>query len=153
MARPSPHRLGDYPHTRALTTRWKDLDPYGHMNNVVQYELFDTVVNAWLIEHGALDIQKSPVIGLVVETGCNYFATLTYPEPVTAALRVAHVGRSSVRYEVALFARGAATAAAQGHFVHVYVDRETRKPVPELPTALRLALEPLRAPHPVKEIP
>ncbi len=148
MARPAPHRLGDYPHSRVLTTRWKDLDPYGHMNNVVQYELFDTVVNAWLIEHGAHDIQHSPVIGLVVETGCNYFATLTYPEPVTAALRVAHVGRSSVRYEVALFARGSTTGAAQGHFVHVYVDRETRRPVTDLPAALRLALEPLRVTFP-----
>jgi|SRR5882757_292785 len=144
MARPAPQALRDYPHARAITTRWKDLDPYGHMNNVVQYELFDTIVNAWLIEHGALDIQHSPVIGLVVETGCNYFATLTYPEAVTAALRVAHVGRSSVRYEVALFAKGAASAAAQGHFVHVYVDRESRRPVAELPAALRLALEPLR---------
>ena len=144
MARPTAHRLSDYPHSRVLTTRWKDLDPYGHMNNVVQYELFDTVVNAWLIERGALDIEKSPVIGLVVETGCNYFAELTYPEPVTAAIRVAHVGRSSVRYEVALFAPEAATAAAQGHFVHVYVDRESRRPVAELPAALRLALEPLR---------
>ena len=143
MARPVPSAVGDYPHTRELTTRWKDLDPYGHMNNVVQYELFDTVVNAWLIEHGALDIQKSPVIGLVVETGCNYFATLTYPEPVTAALRVAHVGRSSVRYEVALFARGSTSAAAQGHFVHVYVDRETRRPVADLPASLKLALQPL----------
>jgi acyl-CoA thioester hydrolase len=153
MARPAPHHRGDYPHTRVLTTRWKDLDPYGHMNNVVQYELFDTVVNAWLIERGALDIQKSPVIGLVVETGCNYFATLTYPEPVTAALRVAHVGRSSVRYEVALFGKASEAAAAQGHFVHVYVDRETRRPVAELPAALRLALEPLRSAVPSKETP
>ena len=152
MARPVPHALGDFPHHRVLTTRWKDLDPYGHMNNVVQYELFDTVVNAWLIERGALDIQKSPVIGLVVETGCNYFATLTYPEPVTAALRVAHVGRSSVRYEVALFARGAKSAAAQGHFVHVYVDRETRRPVADLPAALKLALEPLRAAPSTQEV-
>ena len=144
MARPAAHALGDYPHSRAISTRWKDLDPYGHMNNVVQYELFDTVVNAWLIERGALDIQHSPVIGLVVETGCNYFATLNYPQPVTAALRVAHVGRSSVRYEVALFAMGSESAAAQGHFVHVYVDRESRRPVAELPAALRLALEPLR---------
>src|SRR5260221_13429858 len=152
MARPVPRRLGDFPHSRVLTTRWKDLDPYGHMNNVVQYELFDTVVNAWLIEHGALDIQKSPVIGLVVETGCNYFATLTYPEPVTAALRVVHAGRSSVRYEVALFAKGAASAAAQGHFVHVYVDRETRRPVADLPAALRVALEPLRVVVPTQEV-
>lgn len=153
MARPEPHRRSDYPHSRVLTTRWKDLDPYGHMNNVVQYELFDTVVNAWLIERGALDIQHSPVIGLVVETGCHYFATLTYPEPVTAALRVAHVGRSSVIYEVALFGKAAETAAAQGRFVHVYVDRETRRPVAELPAALRLALEPLRAAAPAKETP
>jgi acyl-CoA thioester hydrolase len=153
MARPAAHTLGDYPHSRAISTRWKDLDPYGHMNNVVQYELFDTVVNAWLIERGALDIQHSPVIGLVVETGCNYFATLNYPQPVTAALRVAHVGRSSVRYEVALFAMGSASAAAQGHFVHVYVDRESRRPVAELPAALRRALEPLRVPVPAQEVP
>ena len=148
MNSPAALAQGDFPHTRVLTTRWKDLDPYGHMNNVVQYELFDTVVNAWLIEHGALDIQKSPVIGLVVETGCNYFATLNYPEPVTAALRVAHVGRSSVRYEVALFGKASVTAAAQGHFVHVYVDRETRRPVADLPAALRVALEPLRIKSP-----
>jgi acyl-CoA thioester hydrolase len=109
----------------------------------VHYALFDTVINAWLIERGVLDIQKSQVIGLVVETGCQYFAPLTYPEPVTAALRVAHVGRSSVRYEVGLFSEASPTAAAQGHFVHVYVDRETRRPV-ELPTALRKALEPLQ---------
>ena len=151
MARPAPHQRGDYPHTRIVTTRWMDSDPYGHMNNVVHYELFDTVVNAWLIERDALDIKHSAVIGLVVETGCNYFATLTYPEPVTAALRVLHVGRSSVRYEVALFARGSTSAAAQGHFVHVYVDRETRRPVADLPAALKLALEPLRAASPAQE--
>ena len=144
MARPDPHRREDYPHSRALTTRWIDSDPYGHMNNVVHYALFDTVVNAWLIERGALDIQKSAVIGLVVETGCHYFAPLTYPETVTAALRVAHIGRSSVRYEIALFGEASQTAAAQGHFVHVYVERSSRRPVAELPAALRLALEPLR---------
>ena len=144
MARPTPTRLADYPHSRVLTTRWLDSDPYGHMNNVVHYQLFDTVVNAWLIEKGALDIQKSTVIGLVVETGCHYFAPLTYPEPVTAALRVAHVGRSSVVYEVALFGKASPMAAAQGRFVHVYVDRETRRPVAELPAALQRALEPLR---------
>ena len=153
MARPAPHARDDYPHTRILTTRWMDSDPYGHMNNVVHYALFDTVVNAWLIERGALDIQRSPVIGLVVETGCHYFAPLTYPEPVTAALRVAHVGRSSVRYEVALFGAASETAAAQGHFVHVYVDRESRRPVAELPAALRLALEPLRVTTPTPEVP
>jgi acyl-CoA thioester hydrolase len=142
MARPDPQRLDDYPHSRVLTTRWMDSDPYGHMNNVVHYALFDTVINAWLIERGVLDIQKSQVIGVVAETGCHYFAPLTYPEPVTAALRVAHVGRSSVRYEVGLFSEASPTAAAQGHFVHVYVDRDTRRPV-ELPPALRKALEPL----------
>jgi acyl-CoA thioester hydrolase len=152
-ARPQPHRRGDYPHTRTLITRWKDLDPYGHMNNVVHYEMFDTVVNAWLIERGALDIHKSPVIGLVVETGCSYFASLQFPEPVVAALRVAHIGRSSVVYEVALFDATAETAAAQGRFVHVYVDRVTRKPVAELPAALRIALEPLRIAVPTQEVP
>jgi acyl-CoA thioester hydrolase len=151
MSRPEPQRLEQYPHTRVLTTRWMDSDPYGHMNNVVHYSLFDTVVNAWLIENGALDIQKSPVIGLVVETGCHYFAPLTYPEPVTAALRVAHVGRSSVRYEVGLFGKDPQRAAAQGHFVHVYVDRETRRPV-DLPPVLRAALRPLQV-SPSEETP
>jgi acyl-CoA thioester hydrolase len=149
--RPAPHRRDAYPHSRVLTTRWIDSDPYGHMNNVVHYALFDTVVNAWLIEHGALDIQKSPVIGLVVETGCHYFAPLTYPEPVTAALRVAHVGRSSVVYEVALFGSASETAAAQGRFVHVYVDRESRRPVAELPAVLAAALEPLHVHSPSQE--
>ena len=151
MPRPEPQRLADYPHSRVLATRWMDSDPYGHMNNVVYYELFDTVVNAWLIEHGALDIQKSEVIGLVVESGCQYFAPLTYPDPVTAAIRVARVGRSSVRYELALFGKGSTVAAAQGHFVHVYVDRESRRPV-ELPPVLRSALEPLLV-SAVKEVP
>jgi acyl-CoA thioester hydrolase len=146
--RPQPHRREAYPHSRVLTTRWADSDPYGHMNNVVHYALFDSVVNAWLIEHGALDIQKSEVIGLVVETGCHYFAPLTYPEPVTAALRVAHMGRSSVVYEVALFGSASTTAAAQGKFVHVYVDRDSRRPVAELPPALQRALQPLHVPSP-----
>jgi acyl-CoA thioester hydrolase len=144
MARPQPHRRADYPHAREITTRWMDNDAYGHLNNVVYYSFFDTTVNAWLIERGALDIAASPVVGLVVETGCHYFAPLSYPEPVTAALRVAHVGRSSVRYELALFAPGSETAAAQGHFVHVYVERSTRRPVAELPAALKRALDPLR---------
>jgi acyl-CoA thioester hydrolase len=142
MSRPTPHRLADYPHHRALTTRWMDMDPYGHLNNVVHYSLFDSLVNAWLIEKGALDVEKGDVIGLVVENGCHYFAPLTYPEPVTAALRVAHLGRSSVRYEIGLFAPNTDSAAAQGHFVHVYVDRATRRPV-ELPPSLRSALAPL----------
>jgi acyl-CoA thioester hydrolase len=140
--RSEPHRRADYPHSQRITTRWMDNDAYGHVNNVVYYSYFDTVVNTLLIAKGALDIEKSPVIGLVVETHCEYFAPLTYPEEVLAALRVAHLGRSSVRYEIALFGEGSEVAAAQGHFVHVYVDRETRKPV-ALPAALRRVLEPL----------
>jgi len=143
QSRPAPLRLEEFPHQRTLTTRWMDNDAYGHVNNVVYYSFFDTVVNGWLIERGALDIAASPVIGLVVETACQYFAPLTYPEPVVAGLRVGHIGRSSVRYEVGLFAEGAESAAAQGHFVHVYVDRATRRPV-DLPDGLRRALEPLR---------
>jgi acyl-CoA thioester hydrolase len=145
MPRPTPQPREHYPHTRDLTTRWMDNDVYGHVNNVVYYSFFDTVVNTYLIERGALDIETSEVIGLVVETGCHYFAPLTYPEAVTGALRVAHIGRSSVRYEIGLFAAGSGTAAAQGHFIHVYVDRGTRRPV-ELPAALRAALEPLQRP-------
>jgi acyl-CoA thioester hydrolase len=141
-SRPEPQRLADYPHSRILTTRWIDNDAYGHVNNAVHYLLFDTLVNAWLIERGALDVEKGAVIGLVAESGCHYFAPLTYPEAVTAALRVGHIGRSSVRYEIGLFGKPA-TAAAQGHFVHVYVDRETRRPI-ELPAPLKKALEPLQ---------
>jgi len=143
--RAKPHERADYRHFQPITTRWIDNDAYGHINNVVYYAFFDTVVNTWLIEQGALDIATSPVVGYVVETGCNYFAPLTYPEPVFVGLRVAAVGRSSVRYEIALFAADAPTAAAQGHFVHVYVDRATQRPVP-IPEALERALRPLRAP-------
>ncbi len=143
MNRSQPHRRADYPHAMPITTRWMDNDAYGHVNNVVYYSYFDTVVNAWLIERGLLEVETSPVIGLVVETGCQYFAPLTFPESVTAALRVATLGRSSVRYEIALFGAGDA-AAAQGHFIHVYVDRATRRPV-GLPQPLRAALETLRS--------
>ena len=146
MSRPEPHRKSDYAHHRTITTRWTDNDAYGHVNNAVHYSYFDSVVNAWLIDRGALDIERSQVIGLVVETGCQYFAPLTYPETITAGLRVANLGRSSVRYEVGLFGEGADVAAAQGHFVHVYVDRDSRRPVP-LPEALRAALEPLCIPE------
>ena len=142
MSRPAPHALADYPHQRIITTRWADNDAYGHVNNVIHYAYFDTVVNSYLIEHGVLDIATSPIVGFVVETGCHYFAPLTYPETVTAALRVSQLGRTSVRYEIALFGEKSEIAAAQGHFVHVYVERATRRPV-DLPTALRLALRPL----------
>jgi len=143
VSRAAPHRRGDYPHVREITTRWMDNDAYGHVNNVVYFSFFDTAVNTMLIEKGVLDIERGGVIGFVVETGCQYFSPLTYPETVTAAVRVAHLGRSSVRYEIALFGQGCDVAAAQGHFVHVYVDRATRRPV-EIPAALRAVLEPLK---------
>ncbi len=129
---------------RDIATRWSDNDVYGHVNNVVYYSWFDTVVNATLIERGALDIALGDVIGLVVETQCNYFAPLTFPQTVAAGVRVAHLGRSSVRYEIGLFAHGADQAAAQGHFVHVYVDRSSRRPVSELPVKLRNLLESMK---------
>ncbi|MGE0502602.1 MAG: acyl-CoA thioesterase [Rhizobiaceae bacterium] len=115
---------------RTIHTRWMDNDPYGHMNNVVHYSLFDTAVNGWLIEQGALDIRHGAQIGLVVETGCRYFSELAFPDVVEAGLRVARLGSSSVRYEVGLFRNDDPKAAAEGFFVHVYVDRETRRPKP-----------------------
>lgn len=145
MPRPAPHSLHDYRHTREITTRWMDNDAYGHVNNVVYYSFFDTVVNEWSIAQGLLDVERSPIIGLVVESGCQYFEPLTYPEKITAALRVGHVGNSSVRYEIGIFGGGRDRAAAQGHFVHVYVDRETRRPAP-LPEAWRSALATLVVP-------
>jgi acyl-CoA thioester hydrolase len=136
QARPRSH----YRVFRTIGTRWMDNDVYGHVNNVVYYSWFDTAVNGWLIEQGALDIHGGEVIGLVIETQCNYFAPLAFPQTVHAGLRVAHLGSSSVRYEVGLFAEDGEMAAACGHFVHVYVDRSTRRPVP-LPTALKTVLE------------
>ena len=127
-ARPAPPARAAYRHFSSITTRWMDNDAYGHVNNVVYYSWFDTVVNRYLIEAGVLDVERSPVIGLVVETHCNYFASLAFPQTVEAGLRVAHLGSSSVRYEIGLFAAGAPLAAACGHFVHVYVDRTTRRP-------------------------
>jgi acyl-CoA thioester hydrolase len=144
-SRPQPHHRASYPRFSEITTRWMDNDAYGHVNNVVYYSFFDTVVNRWLIEQGALDIHHGEVIGLVVETHCNYFAPLEFPQVVEAGLRVAHVGTSSVRYEVGLFARGEPLSAAAGHFLHVYVDRATRRPA-LLPAALLAALQPLRMP-------
>ncbi|MEW6703711.1 MAG: thioesterase family protein [Pseudomonadota bacterium] len=142
--RPAPEPRSAYRHFSPIATRWMDNDVYGHVNNVVYYSFFDTAVNRYLIEAGALDIHAGQVIGLVVQTQCNYFAPLEFPQLVEAGLRVAHLGSSSVRYEIGLFAAGTPDSAASGHFVHVYVDRRTRKPVP-LPQALRAALEPLRA--------
>jgi acyl-CoA thioester hydrolase len=144
-ARPQALPREHYRHFQSITTRWMDNDAYGHVNNVVYYSYFDTAVNRYLIEAGALDIQRSEVIGLVIETRCNYFAPLEFPQIVDAGLRVAHIGKSSVRYEVGLFAAGEPLSAAAGHFVHVYVDRVSRRPA-ELPTALLAALQPLHTP-------
>jgi len=138
-ARAQPRGRQDFRLFRPITTRWADNDAYGHVNNVVYYSWFDTAVNAYLIEQGALDIERSPTIGLVVETQCQYFAPLAFPQTIEAGLRVARLGASSVRYEVGLFAQGAPQTAAHGHFVHVYVDRASRRPVP-VPEALRAAL-------------
>ena len=141
-SRPQALPRSHYRAFRAIGTRWADNDIYGHVNNVVYYSWFDTAVNAHLIEAGALDIHQGDVIGLVIETQCNYFAPLAFPQTVWAGLRVAHLGTSSVRYEVGLFAQGEPLTAAKGHFVHVYVDRETRRPVP-LPAPLKQFLETL----------
>lgn len=142
--RPQPLARAHYRAFRPIGTRWLDNDIYGHVNNVVYYSWFDTAVNGYLIEQGALDIHAGAVIGLVVETQCHYFASLAFPQAVEAGLRVAHIGRSSVRYEVGIFAAGAPTCAARGHFVHVYVDRATRRPVTALPVTLHQTLESLR---------
>lgn len=127
---------------RNITTRWADNDVYGHVNNVVYYNWFDTAVNAHLMAEGVLDIHHGETIGLVVETQCNYFAPLAFPQNVEAGIRVARQGASSVRYEVGLFAEGEPLCAAKGHFIHVYVDRQTRRPVP-LPGPLKRVLEKL----------
>lgn len=144
MSRPAPRPRTDFRSFLPIGTRWMDNDVYGHVNNVTYYSYFDTAVNRYLIEAGALDIAASPVIGLVVETGCQYFSSIAFPDELEAALRVARLGNSSVRYEVGIFKRGEPLCAAHGHFVHVYVDRHTRRPVP-LPADLRRALEPLAA--------
>ncbi len=128
-----------YKHILPLQTRWADNDIYGHVNNVAYYGFFDTIVNEYLIGAGALDIHNGAVIGLVVETHCNYFAPAAFPDALEGALRVAHIGNSSVRYELGVFKKGEDEALAEGHFVHVYVGRASRKPAP-LPETLRTAL-------------
>ena len=141
--RAQPLPRGHFPRWQSLSTRWMDNDVYGHINNVVYYSFFDTAVNRYLMQAGVLDIHHGAVIGLVVHTQCHYFEPLAFPQAVQAGLRVLHLGRSSVRYQLGLFAEGAMLAAAVGEFVHVYVDRETRRPV-VLPEALRQALQPLQ---------
>ena len=138
--KPPRTRRDDYPYLRPIPTRWADNDAYGHVNNVVYYSFFDTAVNAFLIENGVLDPLTSKVIGLVVETGCRYHAPLSFPETLTAGVRVARLGKSSVTYELAIFGDGQDEAAAEGRFTHVYVDAETRRPV-SVPGEMRVLLE------------
>ena len=142
MSRPAAPGREAFAHFTGLDTRWMDNDVYGHVNNVQYYSYFDTVVNRWLIEQGVLDPVSSPVIGLVVETRCAYFEPLSFPDRVEAGMKVTHLGRSSVRYEIGLFRAGADRAAAAGEFTHVYVDRETRRSV-EIPDATRAVLQTL----------
>ena len=129
-----------YPHRLAIQTRWKDNDVYGHVNNVEYYSFFDTVINAWLIDEGGLDIERGQIIGLCVESHCEFKAALAFPETIEVGLRVGKLGKSSVRYELAIFRAGQDEVTAEGHFVHVFVDRENRRPVP-IPDPLRGALE------------
>ena len=138
----SKNNKDSYKHFLDIQTRWNDNDMYGHINNAVYYMWFDTLVNNFLIENGLVDPQTSEIIGLVVDTGCQYFAPLSYPETITAGLRAAKIGTSSVRYEIGLFRRSADTPCAEGHFVHVYVDSETRKPKP-ISARMRTILEAL----------
>ena len=125
-----------------MPTRWKDNDVYGHVNNVVHYAFMDTVINNWLIDKGGLDIHEGQVIGLCVESHCNYHASVSYPEKLSVGLRVGHLGRSSVRYEIGMHREDRSELIAQGHFVHVFVDRTSRRPV-EIPGPLREALQTL----------
>jgi acyl-CoA thioester hydrolase len=138
--RSTPSHRGQYRVFRTITTRWMDNDVYGHLNNVVHYSLFDTAVSGWLLERGLIHPHRGDQIGLVVETGCRYFAELSFPDVITAGIRVSKLGTSSVRYEVGLFGGDNEAAAAEGFFVHVYVDRATRRPAP-LHGRLRNTLE------------
>ena len=143
--RDNPKTRKDFLHFYPITTRWMDNDAYGHVNNVVYYLWFDTVVNQFLIAHGSLDIHTGESIGLVVESHCNYFSPVAFPEPITAGLCVARLGDSSVRYEVGIFRGDAEIASAQGHFVHVYVDRISRKAV-SIAAATRSLLQSIHSP-------
>ncbi|QQZ44706.1 acyl-CoA thioesterase [Pseudomonas sp. SK3(2021)] len=130
----------DYRHFQPIITRWHDNDVYGHVNNVTYYSFFDTAVNAYLIEEGGLDIHGGEVVGFVVSSACDYFASIAFPERIEIALRVGKLGNSSVQYELAVFKAGESDACAAGRFVHVFVDRASNQPV-GIPAGLRGALE------------
>lgn len=141
--REPPNPRGHYRHFSTIETRWMDNDVYGHVNNVVYYSYFDTVINRYLIQAGGLDIHGGPVIGVCAESQCRYFEPLSFPETIDAGLRVARAGASSVVYEIGLFRRGSDVAAAQGRFVHVFVDRASRRPAP-IPEKIRASLAALQ---------
>lgn len=143
-ARPTLRSRGHYRAWRTISTRWMDNDVYGHVNNVIYYSWFDTAVNAWLVEKGLLDIEKGPVIGLVAETACTYARPIAFPDEVQAGIAVARIGTTSVRYDIGLFTHGLPLPAAQGFFIHVYVDRGHRKPQP-IPDSWRSMLTTIQA--------
>jgi acyl-CoA thioester hydrolase len=138
MLTEAPHRE-DYAYQLLIPTRWSDNDAHGHVNNVEYYSFFDTVVTVWLINEAGHDVRMEDVLGLCVESQCDFRAPLTFPEVVDARMRVGRVGRSSVRYEIGLFRQDAEECVATGRFTHVYVDRLTRRPV-EIPEPLRAAV-------------
>lgn len=130
----------DYPYLQTISTRWKDNDVYGHVNNVEYYSFFDTVINTWLIREGGLDIHAAPIIGLCAESHCKFLGPVVFPDTVEAGLRVAHIGNASVRYEIALFKTGERAPVAEGWFVHVFVGRDDRKSK-TVPDRIRRALQ------------
>ena len=142
MSRPEPRGRDAYRHFTTITTRWSDNDAYGHVNNTIYYQWFDSAVNDLLVGEGLLDIAQGDPIGLVVETGCTYFAPLSFPGDVEVGIAIERLGGSSVTYAIGIFAKGEKQPAAQGHFTHVYVGRERRRPVP-LPEAWRNKLSEL----------
>ena len=142
MSRGPPHGRGAYRHFTRITTRWADNDSYGHVNNTIYYEWFDSAVNQWLIGQGLLDIAAGNPIGLVVETGCRFFEPLAFPGDVEVGIAIERLGTSSVTFRIGIFAADADQAAAQGHFTHIYVDRVSRRPAP-LPDQWRIALSKL----------
>lgn len=125
----NPSHISQYNYFCQLSTRWNDNDIYGHMNNIIYYALFDTAVNKWLIKNKLIDIKNGQNIGLIVQSGCNYFSSFEYPENINAGIRVTKIGKSSVRYEVGLFKEKEELSSADGFFIHVYVDRKTNKPI------------------------
>lgn len=125
----NPSHISEYNYFCQLSTRWNDNDIYGHMNNIIYYALFDTAVNKWLIKNKLIDIKNGQNIGLIVQSGCNYFSSFEYPENINAGIRVTKIGKSSVRYEVGLFKEKEELSSADGFFIHVYVDRKTNKPI------------------------